>query len=68
MDKRERMARDKRAKAKAGRVERVLDPTAKPGARCKPCTDERRDQPIEGLTIHAVERVEQAMELVRSLG
>jgi DNA repair protein RadA/Sms len=23
---------------------------------------------IEGLTIHAVERVEQAMELVRSLG
>jgi uncharacterized protein (DUF2147 family) len=34
-----------------GRVERVLDPTAKPGARCKPCTDERRDQPIEGLTI-----------------
>lgn len=34
-----------------GRVERVLDPTAKPGARCKPCTDERHDQPIEGLTI-----------------
>jgi len=34
-----------------GRVERVLDPKAKPGARCKPCTDERHDQPIEGLTI-----------------
>jgi uncharacterized protein (DUF2147 family) len=34
-----------------GRVERVLDPKAKPGARCKPCTDERHDQLIEGLTI-----------------
>lgn len=34
-----------------GRVERVLDPKAKPGARCKPCTDQRHDQPIEGLTI-----------------
>lgn len=34
-----------------GRVERVLDPKAKPGARCQPCTDERHDQPIEGLTI-----------------
>jgi DNA repair protein RadA/Sms len=25
-------------------------------------------KPIEGMTIHAVERVEQAMEIVRSLG
>lgn len=28
----------------------------------------KNDKPIEGLTIHAVERIEQALEVVRGLG
>ena len=35
----------------SGRIEKVLDPTAKADAVCDKCTDERRDKPIVGLTI-----------------
>lgn len=35
----------------SGRIERVLDPSAAPDARCTKCEDERRDQPIVGLPI-----------------
>jgi uncharacterized protein (DUF2147 family) len=34
-----------------GSIVEVLDPTAKPGAVCELCTDERKDQPLVGLTI-----------------
>jgi uncharacterized protein (DUF2147 family) len=34
-----------------GKIEKVLDPTSKPDAVCDKCTDERKDQPIVGLTI-----------------
>jgi uncharacterized protein (DUF2147 family) len=34
----------------SGRVEQVLDP-AKAGLRCAACSDERKDQPVAGLTI-----------------
>ena len=34
-----------------GRIEKVLDPTSKPDAVCDKCTDERKGQPIVGLTI-----------------
>ena len=34
-----------------GRVERILDPTAKPGETCTECSDERKDQPILGMEI-----------------
>lgn len=32
-----------------GRIERIL--TDKPDARCDRCTDERKDQPVQGMTI-----------------
>ena len=32
-----------------GRVEKIL--TAQAGARCEKCTDERKDQPVVGMTI-----------------
>ena len=34
-----------------GRIEKVLDPTAKPDDVCDKCTDERKGKPIVGLTI-----------------
>ena len=34
-----------------GRIEKLLDPDAKPDAVCDECTDERKDKPIVGLTI-----------------
>lgn len=34
-----------------GRVERIL--TGQSGARCEKCTDERKDQPVQGMTIIA---------------
>lgn len=33
----------------SGRVERIL--TDKPDAKCDKCTDERKDQPVQGMTI-----------------
>jgi uncharacterized protein (DUF2147 family) len=33
-----------------GKVEKLLDP-AKQGSRCEKCTDERKDQPVAGMTI-----------------
>jgi uncharacterized protein (DUF2147 family) len=35
----------------SGRVEKLLDPTAKADAVCDKCTDERKGQPVVGLTI-----------------
>jgi len=35
----------------SGRIEKVLDPAARPDAVCDKCTDERKDKPIVGLTI-----------------
>ncbi|MFP5461022.1 MAG: DUF2147 domain-containing protein [Gammaproteobacteria bacterium] len=35
--------------ALVGRVEKIL--TDKPDARCDRCTDERKDQPVQGMTI-----------------
>jgi uncharacterized protein (DUF2147 family) len=37
--------------ALTGRIEKVLDPTAKPDDVCDKCTDERKGKPIVGLTI-----------------
>jgi len=34
-----------------GRVEKILDVTAPPDAVCKDCSDERKDQPVLGMTI-----------------
>jgi len=34
-----------------GRIEKVLDPTAKPDDVCDKCTDDRKGKPIVGLTI-----------------
>ena len=34
-----------------GRIEKVLNPTAKPDAKCVECRDERKDQPMTGLEI-----------------
>jgi uncharacterized protein (DUF2147 family) len=33
-----------------GKVEKLLDP-AKQGSRCEKCADERKDQPVAGMTI-----------------
>jgi uncharacterized protein (DUF2147 family) len=35
----------------SGRIEKLLDPTAKADAVCDKCTDERKDKPIVGMTI-----------------
>src|SRR5581483_10766498 len=35
----------------SGKVIKGLDPKAEPGKRCTACTDERKDQPILGMTI-----------------
>ena len=37
--------------ALTGRIEKVLDPTAKPDDVCDKCTDDRKGKPIVGLTI-----------------
>jgi uncharacterized protein (DUF2147 family) len=34
-----------------GKVEKILDPEAKPGELCVECKDERKDQPILGMEI-----------------
>lgn len=34
-----------------GRIEKLLDPAAKPDAKCDKCGDARKDQPMLGLTI-----------------
>ncbi|GIX24193.1 MULTISPECIES: DUF2147 domain-containing protein [Caldimonas] len=35
----------------SGRIEKLLDPQSKPDAVCDKCSDERKGQPIVGLTI-----------------
>jgi uncharacterized protein (DUF2147 family) len=35
----------------SGKVEKILDPEAKPGETCVECKDERKDQPILGMEI-----------------
>ena len=35
----------------AGRIEKLLDPATPQDALCKECSDERKDQPILGMTI-----------------
>jgi uncharacterized protein (DUF2147 family) len=35
----------------SGKVEKLLDPATMPDAVCKDCSDERKDQPILGMTI-----------------
>ena len=34
-----------------GRIEKSLDPDAKPGAVCDKCTDDRKDKPIVGMAL-----------------
>lgn len=34
-----------------GRIEKRLDPAAKPDATCDKCSDDRKDRPIDGLEI-----------------
>lgn len=35
----------------SGKIERILDPKAKPGEVCDKCTDDRKDKPMVGLEI-----------------
>ena len=35
----------------SGRIEKLLDPSARADAVCDKCTDERKDKPIVGMTI-----------------
>lgn len=35
----------------SGKIEKFLDPDSKPDAVCDKCTDERKDKPIQGMTI-----------------
>jgi uncharacterized protein (DUF2147 family) len=35
----------------SGRIEKLLDPSARQDAVCEKCTDERKDKPILGMTI-----------------
>ena len=37
--------------ALVGRIEKRLDPAAKPDARCNKCADDRKDRPVDGLEI-----------------
>jgi uncharacterized protein (DUF2147 family) len=34
-----------------GKLEKLLDPTAKPDAVCDKCTDDRKDKPLVGMTL-----------------
>jgi uncharacterized protein (DUF2147 family) len=34
-----------------GNIEKLLDPTAEPNAKCDKCKDDRKDQPVVGLQI-----------------
>ena len=34
-----------------GKLEKLLDPTAKPDAACDKCSDERKDKPLVGMTL-----------------
>ena len=34
-----------------GKLEKLLDPSAKPDAVCDLCTDERKDKPVVGMTL-----------------
>ncbi len=34
-----------------GKLEKLLDPAAKPGAVCDLCTDDRKDKPVVGMTL-----------------
>ena len=34
-----------------GKLEKLLDPATPPDAVCKECTDERKDQPVLGMTL-----------------
>jgi uncharacterized protein (DUF2147 family) len=34
-----------------GKLEKLLDPTAKPDAVCDKCTDDRKDKPLIGMTL-----------------
>jgi uncharacterized protein (DUF2147 family) len=34
----------------SGKIEKFLDPSTKPDAKCEKCTDERKDQPVLGMT------------------
>jgi uncharacterized protein (DUF2147 family) len=34
-----------------GRIEKTLDPDAKPGEVCEKCTDERKDKPLIGMAL-----------------
>jgi len=35
----------------SAKIEKLLSPDAKPDAKCEKCTDNRKDQPIVGMTI-----------------
>ena len=35
----------------SGKIEKILDPKAKPDARCDACSDERKGQPVLGMEI-----------------
>ncbi len=35
----------------SGRIEKRLDPTAQPDDKCVKCSDDRKDQPLQGLEI-----------------
>lgn len=35
----------------SGKIEKMIDPSAKPDAVCDKCTDDRKDKPIVGMTI-----------------
>ena len=40
-----------------GKLEKLLDPSAKPDAVCDKCTDDRKDKPLVGMTlIHGVKQ------------
>jgi uncharacterized protein (DUF2147 family) len=35
----------------SGKIEKLLDPTAKPDPVCEKCTDDRKDKPVVGMAI-----------------
>ena len=36
----------------SGKLEKLLDPATAPDAVCKECSDERKDKPMLGMTLH----------------